>query len=211
MCTGLEVLPMLLGAGGGLVSAYGANQQARQQDKIAAQGIRNQAARQREADALVNQTIRQQQQSGPEGYQRSALDEYMQQLQRTAGAATQGLNPAGAVSNRFADAATAAAGDIGDYGTNRAGILSRIEAPMRQRDAEGISFGRLNSDLNPIRMGSQSDEYLNRLRMQNVRQNPWMGVISGALGSASTFDYGTGGNTTVPWNDDWAKVPLSGY
>lgn len=196
MCTGLEVLPMLLGAGGGLVSAYGANQQARQQDKIAAQGIRSQAARQREADALVNQTIRQQEQSSPEGYRQSALDQYMEQLRRTSGAATTGLNPAGAVSNRFLSAAQAAAGDITDYGTDRAGILSRIDAPDRQRQAEGIAFGRLGSDLNPIRMGSQSDEYLTRLRMNSVRQSPWLGVLSGVLGSASTMDFG--GGSTAP-------------
>lgn len=222
MCTGLEVLPMLLGAGGGLVSAYGANQQARQQDKIAAQGIRSQAARQREADALVNQTIRQQGQSSPDGYQQSAMDQYMEQLRRTSGAATEGLSPTGAVSNRFLTAAQSAAGDIADYGTNRAGILSRIDAPNRQRDAEGIAFGRLGSDLNPIRMGSQSDEYLTRLRMQNVRQNPWLGVLSGVLGSAATMDFGGGGGAPTTyggqaggmvggWENGSVTLPRGGY
>lgn len=184
---GTEALwvPLLMSAASAGVGAYSANQTAQKQDNIAAQGIRNQQARQREADALVNNTIRQTQESNPEGDRESSLKQYLKQLQMTTTNAN-GPGQVGGVSDRYKEGTSGAAADIASYGNKYADIFSRLDAPNMQRQREGISFSRLASDINPIAQASQSDQFLNNLRLQSVRPNPWLQILQGGLAGAAS-------------------------
>jgi len=184
---GTEALwvPLLMSAASAGVGAYGANQVAQKQDKIAAQGIRQQSVRQREADALVNNTIRQTQESNPEGDRESSMKQYLKQLQLTMGNAN-GPGQLGGVSDRYKEGTSGAAADIAGYGNKYADIFSRLDAPNLQRQREAISFGRLASDINPIAQASQSDQFLTNMRIQGVRPNPWLQILQGGLAAGAS-------------------------
>ena len=164
---------------------------AQEQDQLAAQGIRTQAQRQREADALVNQTVNRVQTSNPEAERQSSLEQYLGQLQKTQGTATAGFLQPGAVSSRYTQGVADAKTGIKDYSTNVADIFSRIDAPNRQRQREGISFGRLGSDIGRIQSQSDTDRYLTDLRIQRSRRgNPWLDALAE---TASQYGRSSGG------------------
>ena len=198
MCVEAAVLPYVLSALGAAGSYVSASQTAKKQDNIAAQGIRNASARQREADGMVRETLRRTSESNPDADQKSSLAQYMTQLQRTQGQASAGLNQAGRTSNRFSGEAAGAADDIAKYSSNTANLFSRIDGPNRQRQREGIDFARLGSGIGQIGQFSDSDQYLTNLRMRNVRSNPWLDALS-RISTAAAGSY-TPGESANPYS-----------
>lgn len=181
-------VPMVIAAVGAGASYYNTQQTAKRQDNALADQIRAQGQRQREADSLVQDAILQQQGSTPDEARKASLDQYLGQLQRTQGDATAGLGQIGAVSDRFGQDAAGAAGDIAATGQRTADIMSRIDAPLLQRQNEGISFGRLGSELGRVGMLSESDRYLGDIRMRGIRRNPWIdAAAAGAQGYAGAM------------------------
>lgn len=194
---GTEALwvPAVMAAVGTGIQAKEADTTARRQDENAAQGIRTQSDRQRQADARVGQEVNKLQASSPEDAQKQATDAFMEQLNRTKSQAY-GANSAGATSSAYNTDSANAATDVSQYGANRAGVLGRIDAPGLQRTAENNSRARAGTDLNLINRNAAGDQFLNQLRGQQIAPNPWAmaggDVLKGAGYGMAKRGYGTG-------------------
>lgn len=177
-------------------SVYNAEQTAKRQDNELARQIIAQGERQRAADKIVQDAVLRQGQSSPDEARQSSLDQYLTQLQRTQGQAASGLDQLGAVSDRFSEDSEDAAGDIAATGQRTADIMSRIDAPLLQRQEEGIAFGRLGGDIARVGALSDSDRYLGDIRMRGIRRNPWIDAAAAAAqGYASGWAPASSGYT----------------
>jgi hypothetical protein len=207
----VPLITMAVGAG---VNYYNTQRTMRRQDEALAAQIAQQRERQRVADAAVQNTVQQVAGSSPDAQRQQALNDYLTQLQRTAGNATAGLQGIGAVSDRFTDDAAAAGAELHELGGRTADILSRIDAPIRQRQDEGIQFGRLGSDIARVGALSDSDRYLGEIRMRGIRRNPWLDAVSqAATGYATNYSTGStawpsSGGGDLNWAAFGGRAPL---
>lgn len=198
---GTEVLVGLaLSALGTGAQVYNQRQTAKKQDNALAQQIRRQGERQKEADAKVAQLIQQRQGSDAEGERRASMDKYMQALQAKQGNATAGLNQVGALSQAAKDGTAAAALGIAQEGGETADLLSRIDAPMQQRQREANENTRFGQDIDLIRRMASGDSYVDQLRFQGIRENPWLSAagsvlsgMGGQIAGGGGFSFGGGG------------------
>lgn len=189
-------VPLVISALGAGASAYNTNQTAKRQDQVAAEGIRQQASRQKEADQKVAGEVDALKASNADAARKESTNDFLAQLRRTASVAQGGDGITGAANERFlTDTADANTG-IKDYGQRAASILGRIAAPGRQRMAEGQSQARLASALSVIGRGSEGDAFLNNLRLRGVNRNPWIdagaSIAGGAAGGMADSGYGAG-------------------
>lgn len=211
---GAEVAALAIAAIGAGASYYNTTQTANNQDQALAQQVQDQQRRQREADALVQAQLQRTGASNPNEERATAMQEYLTQIQRAQGNAEGGLAGAGAVSDRFTSDAGAAGKAISDYATGTADIYSRIDAPLRQREREGIEFSRLGSDIGTVGMLAGSDDYLSRLRLQRASQrNPWIDAFAQAAqsyGSAAGGGGGLAGAGGAGMTGGWSGQPLPG-
>lgn len=186
---GAAAIPIIISAVGTGAQLYNTQQvEKRQKEELKAQLIQQQA-RDREGANVVNQLVGDVRASSPEAAQAEALEQYMQSARRGQSTATQGLGQQGAVSDRYtSDAAAAAAAILGDA-TTRAGQLAAIDAPLRQRELEGIRFNRAGTDVDLLQGAIGSDRFLADLRLKQAsRRDPWLD----ALGSLAQ-SYGEAG------------------
>lgn len=172
---------------------YNTQQTAKRQDRQLAASITNQTAIQKKANQRVNQTIQQLQGSTSDQARQQRLADYMGTLQKGKAKITAGLTgqPVGGATFQ-ADAANAAQ-QAQDYGQQTAGLLSRIDAPAVQRQAEGTDYGHLATDLSQIGMQSQGQAFLDRLRLAAIRRNAKIDLAAGLLGAAGGAMGGSGG------------------
>lgn len=193
---GTEALwvPAVLAAVGTGVQANEMRRAEKNADETAAQGIRLQAGKQRDADVRVAQEVSSLEGSSPEKSQRAATDAFMQQLQRTR-AAAQGGDQMGATSNAFEADSGRATADIDSYGRGRAGVLGRINAPALQRIDENVSRTRAGTDLGLIGRAANADQFLTQLRLQSTQPNQWAlagGQVLTGLGAGMASRGGAG-------------------
>lgn len=182
----------LIGTG---VSVANTRSTERRQDAQAAQSVRNQAGKQKEADARVGEEVEKLKASTAEDERKQRMADYMQTIQRSKQPMTEGLTPQVGSDAFKADAADAAQG-VQDYAANRAGLLSRIDGATLQRQNEGVGFGNLATDIGLIQRQSQGDAFLNELRMRAIRRNPWMDAAATTIGAAGSAYGSYGGGTT---------------
>lgn len=175
--TALALAASLGGAG---LSAYNANKTAGRQDREAAAGIRRQSANQQEATARINQTVQQVRDSNPDDERKTAQAQYLAQLMRQMGQAKAGLAGRG-ISKEFDDLAATAGDQVSADAGDTAGLFARMDAPILQRTGEAFQQGNLGMDLSRIGGNVRGDDFLNKLRFQGIRRNPWMDLAAGAL------------------------------
>ena len=167
---------------------------ARRQDSEAAAGIRAQSARQREADSTVSDLIDKQAGSSGADEQANVLGQYMQQLRQAKAGSTTGLSQIGNVSDTARAAEADAALGVSDYGSKIASLMSAIDAPGLQRQNEAVDRARGGVALEGIGRNADGDAFLNELRLQGVRRNPWLDAFSSfASGASSGMAGGAGG------------------
>lgn len=188
MGTGAEFLvPALLTAGGAGLSYYNGRQTAKRQDNIVAGQIRQQGARQQEANRAIADAMQQRAGQGADDERASIGSQYLDQVRNAQANAQRGLGQVGAVSGAYQQDANNAALGIGDYGTRTAGLMARMDAPAQQRQREGISDARTAMDLDQIGRRSRSDDYLAHLRLQGTQRDPWMDLASSLMGVGAGF------------------------
>lgn len=207
---GAAAIPLIMSAASAGMQYYNTQQTNKRQDSELARQIADQSRRQSEADALVHDALTKQRDSNPADEQSAALNQYLQQLQRTQGNATHGLDQLGAVSDRYTADAAGATNDIAATGANTADIFSRIDAPVTQRQNEGIAFGRLASDLDRIRARSASDELLGQIRMSKIQRNPFLDAAASAASAYGGSYGGKSGGADISWVSTPANVVFSG-
>lgn len=194
-------IPAVLAAAGGAAQAVNTRNVAKRQDNQAAAGIRQQAETQRGINARINQTLQQTAAANPDEVRSTVQDQYLRQAQAKLGQARAGLVGDTGLSSAYNEAANTAGGKVADFATSTAGLLARMDAPGVQRQQEGMRFGNLGMDLDAVRGNVQADQFLNQLRMQGIRRNPWLDAAGAALSGAgagmasragSTGGYGAG-------------------
>lgn len=176
MGTGAELIPYAVAALSAGAGAYNADRTAKRQSEAATRGILAQQAKQREATARVNQQIGEIGQSTPEDERAAATDQFLAQL-RANRAQTEGPQTLGG-SDRFRQDTEAAKVGIQNYGENAANVLARMTAPIEQRRGEGYGIGRAGVDIGTISNAAAGEDFLNRLRMSQIKRNPWIDAAS---------------------------------
>lgn len=164
----------------------------RKQDEATAQGLLNQSRRQQDADRRVNDEIAQLETSTAADDRAQRLGQYMQQLQRGQRQALSGLNsPVGGATFQ-ADAGAARTGADNAAATT-AGLMSRIDAPQLQRQEEAFGYGRLATDLGMEARASRGQQFIDQLRLRQIRRRPEVGLLAGLATSVGGAMAGGGG------------------
>ncbi|MBN5032580.1 MULTISPECIES: hypothetical protein [Stenotrophomonas maltophilia group] len=164
----------------------------RKQDEATAQGLLNQSRRQQDADRRVNDEIAQLETSTAADDRAQRLGQYMQQLQRGQRQALSGLNsPIGGATFQ-ADAGAARAGADNAAATT-AGLMSRIDAPQLQRQQEAFGYGKLATDLDMEARASRGQQFIDQLRLRQIRRRPEVDLLAGLATSAGGAMAGGGG------------------
>jgi hypothetical protein len=180
----LAALALAAAAAG--TSYYNTRQTANKQDSAAAAGIRSQADRQRQADARTNQIIDAQAASTPDAAKMDTLGQYMQQVRASAAGAGRGIQQAGATSQAAEESAADAALGVSSYGGKIAELMAAMDAPQLQRRQEAVSMARGGSDIERVASFAGGDNFLNQLRLQGIRRNPWLDAFSSFAGGAAS-------------------------
>jgi hypothetical protein len=186
-------VPALL-AGGAMVGgqlAGGLNQTSalRRQNRILAEGSRQQSRAGMEATGAVGDFLSQLRASAPNpAAERGAFNATLNGGPAVAG-------PGGAQFR--ADAAGRTSGAQG-YGRNLADLFARIRAPGLQRQEESILMGRLGDTLRPIEQRAGDDAYLTNLRAGQQQPNPWIGLLGQGASNWGNYYLGQPGRRNAP-------------
>jgi len=187
-----QLVPIAIMAAGALAQQSENDRVIRKQDQETAQGLLNQSRRQQEADRRVNDEIAQLETSTAADDRAQRLGQYMQQLQRGQRQALSGLNsPIGGATFQ-ADAGAARAGADNAAATT-AGLMSRIDAPQLQRQQEAFGYGKLATDLDMEARASRGQQFIDQLRLRQIRRRPEVDLLAGLATSAGGAMAGGGG------------------
>lgn len=182
---------------------YNQNQTLKKQDRALATSIRNQAGKQRQADARVNEELAKLEVSTAENQRQKNLLSYTDALRKRSGQMSAGLTPVIGSEAFQADSANAVEG-VKQYADDNANLMASIDAPAYQRRDEAAGYGKMATDIGVIAREADGQAFLDKLRYDRIRANPWidaladigMGVAGArAGGSTGNFKVKAGGNT----------------
>lgn len=177
---------------GAAASAYNTQQTAKKQDRALAAQINQQGQKQQQASAKIAEALAAQAQSDSVDEQAQQMDSYLATLRQ--GQQNAGLNTGpGGFSDAYRQGTAEAGQQLGEYGAERAGVLSRIDAPRLQRQNEGILFDTLGNELRMIGREASGQNYLDQLRLNSIRRDPWLDALSGVATSYGGSMAGRGG------------------
>lgn len=201
---------------GMLVTALGAKavntrQTARRQDRELAQGITKQGEIGRESAARVGEEIESLGASNPEAEKAEAIAGFMDTLRANQDLTTEasGGDVFGA-SERFAEDVSGAQAGVGARAGGRADLLSKIDAPVRQRTREAVGRGQLAADVSGFADRSQMEDFMARLRASEQRNNPLVDIGADILGTVATAGATQGVNLTEILGDKIANLGFLG-
>lgn len=170
MCTGAE-LPLLLAAIGGTTSAVNTGISNRRRDRAAEEGIRQQGETQAEANRRVNERVADIAQSTPEAERTASLEGFLDTLRSSSETVGGETDPLALGGQRFAERVTGGEAVTRQRGTETAGILSRIDSPLRQRAREQGRIGDTALSLNELGRQSSAQDFITQLRVASKRPN----------------------------------------
>lgn len=179
-----------------LVGGYNQAKTAKKQDRFAAEGIRKQAEEQRKANAKMNEQLDTLEKSKPDDEFLSRSSAIRDQLRRKQALGLSGITNTGG-GDAVTSMAEAGRGKAIDYGDFINEAVSGIDAPALQRQGESFLFGDTESALNRSRRDSAQTDYLTRLKVQGVRPNPLLSMLSTGLSAYSQGAAGGFGGKTM--------------
>ena len=180
-----------LALGGAALGWWNQDQVAKKQDRQAAASITNQAAKQRKADSQLADLVKNLSASNQQDEAAAQNQNYLDTLRM--GSQASGINQGpGNFSQAYRDDAASNVIDLEAFGRDRAGLMSRIDAPGLQRVNEGILFDNAAVDLGMIQRDAAGQNYLDTLKLNSIRANPWIDALSTGM-SACAGARGTGG------------------
>lgn len=162
---------------------YQAHQVAVKQDKTAAQGIKQQSALRQESNSALQQRLLKLQQSNPDDAITQKKTGYLDQLQRARMVANQGLQQNSGYSDAYNSYADTVTNRENTSGTDLADLMSRIDGPTAQRQAEGFDTADLGTQFEDVARKSQGAGFLTKLKVNGIHSNPWLGLLTEAAGS----------------------------
>lgn len=147
---------------------------ARKQDNALAQQIRDQMAQRQKSAQAITKSVQSISASSPDSARETALQGYLRAIQAHKDGAAGTMTTPGGTSQAFQQDAKSAAAGVQDYGDKVASLMASIDAPARQRQAEGVSIGDLAASLGRLRSDAQGSDFLNALRLRGIRRDPWL-------------------------------------
>lgn len=171
-----------LAVGAAALGWWNQEQVAKKQDRQAAASITNQAAKQRKADAQLADLVKNLSASNQQDEAAAQNQNYLDTLRM--GSQASGINQGpGNFSQAYRDDAASNVIDLEAFGRDRAGLMSRIDAPGLQRVNEGILFDNAAVDLGMLQREAQGQDYLDQLRLGSIRANPWVDALATGMGA----------------------------
>ena len=179
-----QFIPVAMALASTAATVYGQKKTADKQDAIAAQGIREQQKKRREIDARISKTVSDLKTSDSADERSGFSDMFNKSITANRAKALSGLGSEGNVSDDFTDLANQRGNEsVGDSRT-LAGLASRIDAPIRQRQNERLSMNLLGQDTGILGRDAQQAGFMNRMKFSNVRSNPWLQILAAGLSGA---------------------------
>jgi len=124
------------------------------------------------------------------------MQQFQQVLSQANGNVNAGLGAPGGASERFTqDQANAAAG-VSEYGKTVSDRLARIDAPKYQRIDEANMRQDAGTDLGLIKRKAAGEDFINKLKLQGIRRNPWLDALGMGLSA-----YGGASMGGVDWGN----------
>lgn len=146
------------------------------------------AARQAEADRLLGDELTALEASNPEAERVQSLSDYTLALRRGRQQAEQPSLPSNLGGERY-QRDVAASNQAGrQQARATADLVSRIDAPTRQREREARSVGRTMSNVQELGAQSRTAQFLASLRARRQRTNPWATLLA-QLGTQIANNY----------------------
>lgn len=168
---------------GVILTTYNTMETQKRQDNQATNAVQNQARRQRIADDRVNKGVDELAASNAQDERRQAMDSYLGALKSSKRSATVGPVPGGGAA--FQEAANDANAQTDASGRQTAGLMATMESAGTQRMNEGFGYGRLATDVALIGRQAEGDAFVDQLKLNAIRRNPWIDMTAGALQGAS--------------------------
>lgn len=186
------VTPLILSAVAGGAKAINTRQTGRRQDRALAAGIRRQGEIGRESAGRVQKEITSLAASDPEAEKAEAIQGFMNTLRENQDLVSEAVPGVPGASARFAEDVSGAGAGVRARAGGRAGLLSKIDAPVRQRQREAVGRGRLGADIGQLAERSEAEDFLARLRASEQRNNPFIDIGADILSGFAT------GGATLP-------------
>lgn len=153
------------------------------------QGTNELAQTQRRADSMIGDEISSLATSKPD--EQRTLAEYAASVQRSReGAESNAAAPTLGGSQARADTKTAAQGSA-QHARSQATFAAGVDAPIRQREREGISANRTAGDVRGLAHEAGTSAFLARLRANRRTPNRWASLLS-QLGGTIANNYEPG-------------------
>lgn len=194
------LIPYIVAAVGAGVSYHNSQETAHRQDEILAQGIRQREDRQKQIDSRTGKLIKDIGDSNPDQDKQDANSKYLDVLLANKNNTDASVGSVAGASQDYQVGQKAALGDIGKYGTDVAGLMSRIDAPQAQRRRESVMQGDYGVDLDQIKRATDGDSYLNNLKLQSVHRNALEDAFAAAAeayGASAAGGAGAGAATVA--------------
>ena len=201
----LGLLAASLGA-----KAVNTRQTARRQDRELALGIRKQGEIGKEAAGRVQKEVTSLAESNPEVEKAEAIKGFIDTLRSSQDLTSEALPGIPGASERFAEDVGAAGAGVRARAGGRAELLSKIDAPIRQRQREAFGRGRLGVDIGELGERSSAEDFLARLRASEQRNNPLIDIGADILGGVATAGVASGKNITELFGDKIANLGFLG-
>lgn len=180
MC--VQALPLLLSAGGTALQQASANQERRDRQRIADEGVRRNTRVNEDASRRVTQEIQQVAAANPEAERRAANNDFIEALRKSKtsdGGADFGAPPG--ASDRFTADVGQARANAGAEGQALAGNLAAIDAPQYARVNERRGLADTATDLSLIEGRGKGQDFLAQLQMARANGNPGLETLGSGL------------------------------
>ena len=191
-----DPLSIGMSVGGSLLQSFNARHADRKRDRILRLIMERRARQQDEIDAALMGEVGTLRGETPEAERDKAMSEFVGQLRATRAAQPTSYGARGTVSAREAGDLKEATGQLGQFANREADITARIDSQRRMREGQGLRLGRLGTDLTEKARLIDSADFLDQLRLNRVRKNPWLDMLGSAMkgaGQAGGFGGGGGG------------------
>lgn len=194
-----------------LAKSVNTNQTMRRKDRELARGITKQGEIGRESAGQVNEEIANLAASNPEAEKAEAIAGFMNTLRANQDLTTEAVGgDVFGASDRFAEDVSGAQTGVSARAGGRADLLSKIDAPGRQRTREAVGRGQLASDIRGLQDRSQMEDFMARLRASEHRNNPIVDIGADIVGGIATGGLTSGTNLTTLFGDKIANLGFLG-
>jgi len=166
--------------------AVNTRQTMKRKDRELAIGIGKQGELDKEAAERVNEEITALGASNPEVEKAAAVAGFKDTLRASQDLTAEAQPDVFGASERFAEDLGQSKQGVDARAAGRAELLSKIDAPGRQRQTEAVGRGQLSSDIGQFADRSQMEHFLSTLKASEHRNNPFVDIIADVVSGVAS-------------------------